>query len=301
MRLALGHAGAMRNRLIPLAAMLLALMPMGARAEPLHPALWKVTRGPTTIWLFGTIHMLPKGADWLNGAVASAVDGSGELATEIDDPDGTATRAALAAHGALKPGESLSAMLPPRERVRLARRLASFGQPADRFEHSRPWFAAVALSALPVLKRGFDPADGVEAGLNRRTAGRSIVRVGIETPEQQLGLFDTLPRRTQIRYLTSVIDHFPEIDHTIDAMVAAWGKGDAPALARLMNQDEGQDDPLLTRRLILDRNLGFARWIKGRLTQPGSVFVAVGAGHLAGRGSVQADLAAMGIKVERVQ
>lgn len=253
------------------------------------------------MYLFGTIHMLPKGADWLNGPVAAAVDASGELATEIDDPDGHATRAALAAHGTLGKDQRLATMLSLRDNARLARRLKAFGLPPDRFDHARPWYAAAALSALPVMRRGFDPEDGVEAGLTRRTAARPIVRVGIETPEAQLALLDGLPRRTQQQYLISVIARFDSIDRTIDAMVSAWGRGDVAALARLMNADEGQDDPLLVKRLILDRNRGFAAWVAARLTRPGVVFVAVGAGHLAGAGSVQDDLIRAGIRVDRVQ
>jgi uncharacterized protein YbaP (TraB family) len=42
-------------------------------------------------------------------------------------------------------------------------------------------------------------------------------------------------------------------------------------------------------------------WIKQRLTKPGKVFIAVGAGHLAGRGSVQEQLAKQGITATRVQ
>jgi uncharacterized protein YbaP (TraB family) len=41
--------------------------------------------------------------------------------------------------------------------------------------------------------------------------------------------------------------------------------------------------------------------VRERLHKPGTVFVAVGAGHLAGKGSVQAQLAAAGISAQRVQ
>ena len=85
------------------------------------------------------------------------------------------------------------------------------------------------------------------------------------------------------------------------ALIAAWGKGDAEALARLMIEDDAKDDPVLIDRLITQRNRRFAAWITARLQRPGTVFMAVGAGHLAGPGSVQDDLAKAGIAVERVQ
>jgi uncharacterized protein YbaP (TraB family) len=86
----------------------------------------------------------------------------------------------------------------------------------------------------------------------------------------------------------------------LDAMVAEWLEGDADSLARLMNDDMAGDEALM-EKLLWQRNRTWANWVEKRLDTPGTVFVAVGAGHLAGAKSVQADLAAKGIKVSRVQ
>ena len=282
---------------------LLLLAPELAQADPapLHPALWKVTRDHTTIWLFGTIHMLPPGTPWLDGPIAQAADSADEIATEIDDPDGSGSRAALVAHSALPAGEHLSALIAPDERKALAERFARFGLKPEMIDDRKPWFAAVMLSALPLMHKGFDPKQGVEAGLFTREAARKVPRVGIETPDEQLAILDGLPQASQLSYLKSVITDFDTIDSQIDAMIAAWGKGDAAALARLMIEDDAKDDPVLIDRLITQRNRRFAAWITARLQRPGTVFMAVGAGHLAGPGSVQDDLAKAGIAVERVQ
>ena len=83
------------------------------------------------------------------------------------------------------------------------------------------------------------------------------------------------------------------------AMVAAWQVGQADRLAQLLNEEE--DDPKLRKVLLTGRNKAWAKWLRARLKQPGTVFVAVGAGHLAGKGSVQDQLARRGIKASRVQ
>ena len=70
-------------------------------------------------------------------------------------------------------------------------------------------------------------------------------------------------------------------------------------LARLMNAQE--DDPALVEALLTGRNRKWAEWIGNRLEEPGTVFLAVGAGHLAGEGSVQDQLSANGIAAERLQ
>jgi uncharacterized protein YbaP (TraB family) len=64
--------------------------------------------------------------------------------------------------------------------------------------------------------------------------------------------------------------------------------------------DEGLDDPALRRVLLENRNRAWAEWIDGRLDTPGTVFMAVGMGHLVGPDSVQFFLKQRGIGSERV-
>ena len=112
-------------------------------------------------------------------------------------------------------------------------------------------------------------------------------------------MFDSLPPATQLRYLNEVVTDLPAARSQLGEMVEAWKRGDADELARLMNED--QDEPELMERLVTNRNKTWADWIKARLDKPGVVFVAVGAGHLAGAGSVQDQLRTRGIATSRVQ
>lgn len=284
-------------------ALVILIAPLAARADdqPARAALWRISTRGGTIWLFGTVHLLPRGTRWLSGAVERALDSADEVATEINDPDGKATRALLAARIALPDGGHVSALLDPARRDALGAILKRYGLPAERFDTQKPWFVAAAIATLPLIAKGFDPQSGVEAGIDAHLAGKAVHRIGIETPESQIALLDTLPQPVQLHYLTSVIDEFDTIDTRVGAIFAAWRDGDAARLAQLIREDDGKDDPLITRRLIDDRNRMFARWIAERARHRGTVFVAIGAGHLAGPGSVQARLAALHIRAVRVQ
>ena len=154
-----------------------------------------------------------------------------------------------------------------------------------------------------------------EVALLRRHAGEIAALIGAEAEILEFGagalrkvriLLDALdcprgytPIDISGAYLRDVVRHLPSVQRELRAMVRAWEAGDAAGLARLMNEDN--DDPHLREALLVDRNKAWARWIGARLARPGTVFVAVGAGHLAGSDSVQAQLAAMGIPAERVQ
>lgn len=286
-----------------LALVLVFALPAPARAgEPprvLHPALWKIADADTTIWLFGTIHLLRPGFDWLNGPLAQAVDGADEVVTEVLDPTGAETQAALIRRATLSRGETLRGLLDAGRRARLEAALAQAGMPPESLDPYKPWYAAVALTSLPLLRRGFSTQEGVEAAIGVRAEQHEHRRGALETVDEQLRLLDGLPRTTQLAYLDAVVADFDRIDAEVDAMFEAWGAGDPEKLAQLMNAQE--DDPALADVLLTARNRRWAAWIRQRLDQPGTVLVAVGAGHLAGPDSVQAMLAAGGIAAVRVQ
>ena len=71
-------------------------------------------------------------------------------------------------------------------------------------------------------------------------------------------------------------------------------------IAKSFNADLGEA-PELMDALLARRNANWANWVKGRLDKPGTVMVAVGAGHLAGDKSVVKMLEKQGLKVTRVQ
>lgn len=300
------------RRLAPFALLLSAAAPAQQQslpteqpvvAEPVaaevHPALWKVADADTTIYLFGTIHLLPEGLDWFRGPLAEAFARSDELVTEIPEVDAETSQAVLLKRGILPAGQSLRDQFDPRQRALFERTLASYELPLNAFDRFKPWYAAVVLATLPLQRKGYSLAHGVETDLAARNTALARPRIGLETLDYQLGLFDSFPATVQRRYLFEVIAALPDLDKDVTEMVAAWRVGDAAKLANLMNAEE--DDPAMIEALLTTRNRDWAKWIAARLTQPGTVFLAVGAGHLGGKGSVQDQLDRLGVKSERVQ
>jgi uncharacterized protein YbaP (TraB family) len=292
-------AAAQAGTAIPIEAVALAAPAPPAPTVSAHPALWRVRRGETTVYLFGTVHALPSGVHWFAGPVASAFEGSGELVTEIIEKSPEEMRQIVTAKALLPDGQSLRQQLPLGDRRAFERAMAGNGLSVAAFDRFRPWYAAVALSALPLIQSGYDASHGADAELAERAGKLGRAHVALETPEFQLGLFAAMPQATQLRYLHEVVHTMPTIQRELSDMVRAWESGNAPRLAQLMNSDS--DDPSLRDALLVRRNKAWARWIKTRLARPGTVFIAVGAGHLAGPDSLQAQLKALGIRSSRVQ
>ncbi|MDE2562540.1 MAG: TraB/GumN family protein [Sphingomonadales bacterium] len=265
----------------------------------LHPALWVAKDADTTIYLFGTMHVLKPGLDWFNGPVERALDSSDELVTEIVDPTGTATQAAVLARATLPRGETLRAMMGGEDRAAYEALMAKIHLPPAALDQYKPWYVAVVLSSLPLVQQGLDPKNGAEARLDSEMKDQGKPHDALETVDGQLGMFDSLPRAAQLAYLAEVVKDYDKVVPQIDELLKAWGQGDAAELAKNMNDE--MDDPRLMKTLLTDRNANWAKWIAHRMGQPGTVFVAVGAGHLAGKGSVQDQLKALGIATARVQ
>lgn len=263
------------------------------------PALWKVSDADTTIYLFGTIHLLPEGIVWYQGPVAKAFEESQQLVTEIPEVNEGETVALMMKHGTLPAGQSLRGLMTAEEKTKYEGAMTGLGLPPAAFDRYKPWFAAMALAILPLQRAGYSLENGIENQLDKRNKALGRPRIGLETLDFQLGIFNGFAPDVQKTYLFGVIDALPNITQEIEKMVGSWTAGDAEALALTLNSES--DDPALYEALLTGRNRNWAAWIDQRLDQPGTVFIAVGAGHLGGKGSVQDFLDSRGIKTARVQ
>jgi uncharacterized protein YbaP (TraB family) len=301
------------RRLIAAPAILLA-PPVGAQTAPVppaatttpvvvtkdaDPALWVVKDKDTTIYLFGTIHVLKPGLSWFDEAVKTAFDKSDALVLEMVQPDPESMKGLVMSKGFTASGPTLTEQLPEADRPVYLKALADMGVPAAAFDRAKPWLVATNLSLLPLMKGGYAPDSGPETVLAAAAKTESKPVLGLETPEQQIGYLADLPDPLQIKFLESTLKELPEAGKQMAEMVDAWSRGDPARLGDIMN-DGMKDTPELGKILLTDRNARWAQWIRNRLQTPGTVFIAVGAGHLAGKGSVQDQLQAMNIKATRV-
>ena len=281
-----------------LVALSLALAAPAAQAAP---ALWKVADADTTIYLFGTVHALPAGTTWYEGPVRQAFERSDTLVLEMVAPRTESELApTMMALGFSAGQPPLAERVAPPQRPRLATVLREAGLPAAALNAMETWLATMMLSMQQLKNFGLDPKLGVEQVLTAKAqTGRKPV-VGLETVAEQMGFFDTLPEADQRAFLSATLEHWPEMKAKMRDLVARWTAGDVAAIGVEMNEAM-RETPRLAKVLLADRNARWAGWIKSRMAQPGTVFVAVGAGHLAGADSVQASLARHGLTPERVE
>jgi uncharacterized protein YbaP (TraB family) len=273
-----------------------------AAASSAHPALWEVSDPDTTIYLFGTIHLLPDNYQWRTRTIDKALSKSQALVVEtiVDQKNPQALAAVLAQMGYSQGLPPLAMRINPAKRAELEAAIAKSGIPRPVFDRMETWAAAFTLLGVQFREVGLEGQNGVEETLRSAFAasGRPIGQ--LETNAQQLSFFDTLPQDAQRALLEGSIGAPQSMGKDFSEMLRGWAAGDVQSIAATFNRDLS-DSPALMDALLKRRNVNWSRWIEQRLAQPGTIFLAVGAGHLAGPDSVQALLERDGYRVKRLQ
>jgi uncharacterized protein YbaP (TraB family) len=267
-----------------------------------NPAIWVVRDADTTIYLFGTFHLLD-GRPWFNDEVRTAFDASDELVMEAILPDNPASVTPMIMRYAVDPNHRrLSDRLTRAQNAALGRALTAAGLPPTAFDSFEPWFASMTLAVLGAQRLGVSSGNGPETILTSAAHERHIPIGELEGLEWQIRLFDSMPEAQQLAQLRETLAQNDSLPAKLAPMLAAWSSGDVARLARLMEEDERDSrlDRMLHDMMFTTRNANWASWIRNRLARPGTVFIAVGAGHLAGRDSVIAVLRRHGIEAQRV-
>jgi uncharacterized protein YbaP (TraB family) len=253
-----------------------AVQPIAAlQPAPEHPALWVVNDNDTIIYLFGTFHALDGKSDWFEQAVKTAFSASDQLMLETLVPE-----------PAKMPAPAPARPLPqqPGAVVTLA-----------------PSASSLLASSRTVMTagnaRGMSTRLGADAVLRKAAEQTGKTVSGLESFQFQLNMFSSLhdapaaaaPDPQSMKALSLMLSQ----------LEAAWNRGDLDSFAPLLMQMRAQS-PQTYQTMFVERNARWAHWIADRLKTPGTVFVAVGAGHLSGPDSVQSQLAAIGVKSARI-
>jgi uncharacterized protein YbaP (TraB family) len=244
-----------------------------------EPAVFVVRDADTTVYLFGTFHALDANAEWFHDQVRGAFESSDELVLETLIPEGPP-----------KPG-TLGAAPPQPLRMPVAT--------------SASFLATTRMAINAGKSQGMRVGNGADMVLRRIAEAEGKPVEGLETLESQLNMFNRLPSAGPPRTahagdpVGGNASSMESLSKSMAEMQAAWKRGDQSVFVRMLGQIE-RASPDTYRMMFTERNAHFAQWIAERMKQPGIVFVAIGAGHLAGKDSVLVRLAERGIESQRI-
>jgi uncharacterized protein YbaP (TraB family) len=261
------------------------------------PGLWVVRSSTATVYLFGTVHMLPARANWHTPMVDRALASSQEIWTEADTGSLPYLVRLIQRYG-VSSHNTMSKVLPKRYRARYDMEMNSAGLNVDQYGHVKPWLATLLLDggAMHRSHIGY----GVETELLAYARKHHKATPTFETADEQFAILSDLPLASQARALELQIEGYPSANGQMNSLVRAWLAGDDVTLDRLSNQPLAQSDERYFDDVIVRRNENFAQTIAMRLQSSGTAFVAIGAAHLCGKDSIQYFLRNYGLTAERI-
>lgn len=256
-------------------AMPIARAPAFIPAPDARPALWVVNDEDTIIYLFGTFHALDGRSAWFNDEVETAFVASDQLVLE------TLVPAPAAPAGPASP--------PPMLRL----------QPVGPFAGSATFLSTSRAVMSAGRSQGMSTDRGADSVLRAAAEQSGKPVEGLESFDFQLRMFSRMPGASAPGHPAQAARTKAALAALLADLQAAWNRGDVDRFAPMLEQMEA-GSPETYRQLFPDRNARWAQWIARRLQQPGTVFIAVGAGHLAGKDSVQQKLAELRIRSQRI-
>ena len=270
------------------------------------PALWSISDEDSTVYLFGTVHILPPELEWRTDALEAAFEDAETVYFEVDalSQESQAEMQALIPQlGLNAPGVTLSSMISEDARGHVATIAERIGAPADAFmaqlDPLQPWLASLQMAVLQMQAAGYQAGSGAEAALSADAEAAGKAKGYFETVEQQLRFLSDSPMEVQVADFEVGVEQMVEEPQILTELVQAWAVGDMDHIDRLINDDMRETSPELYERVIAQRNRNWIPQITAALDGSEDAFVAVGAGHMPGSEGIIALLEAEGLEVAR--
>jgi uncharacterized protein YbaP (TraB family) len=286
-----------------LASLVIAALPVAAqsgRGAFAQGHLWRIAKaGVGDSYAFGTIHVADPRVAAVPRQIEDALGRSRTLAMEL--PPVEVVDAQVFELEQLEDGGRLEPLVGGDAWKVLEPVLVAGGTPREVAARLKPW------AALMKLDWGGARSDvrSLDENLLSAARMRRMQLVSLESIEEQIAAFDTIPMASQVALLRHALAHRDTLAAGTEWTIEAWLAGDLAALARIPQRVGAQYPGMaphyaeLTRHIIEDRTVVMHH----RLFMPlrgGLVFVAVGASHLYGERGLLALLRRDGYRVTRV-
>ena len=262
-------------------ALLLASTDIFAGEDPV--SMWLIEGEHNRVYLLGSVHLLRESDHPLPQAIDVAYQDAEALVMELDmdDIDPLALQAETNRLGLLHDQRTLRDLLGAEAWDRAAAIAEKMQIPLDLLTKTEPWFAAITVEQVMLLRVGFNPAYGVEMYLAAKAGADSKPITGLETVAEQLAILDGLPLDAQRDLLLQTLSDSENLQADMDLLIDAWRRGDSRVLEDQMLTDM-QKNSELYEAIVAGRNRAWTEEIRALLDDETDYLVIVGALHLIG-------------------
>ncbi len=265
-------------------------------------SVWRAEMDGEVVYLGGTCHMLRASDFPLPDEFDQAYAAADTLYFETDLAEmmAPAMQMRLLELGMLADGSSLADSLNEEAMQALTQHCAAKGLPLAAFSKMKPWMVAVTLTVLEWQQHGA-VQDGVDAHFHAQAVAEGKPAHGLESIDEHLNFIASMGAGQESEMVLSMLQDLETMPQMVDALIAAWRKGDVATLDRDMIGDMREEFPEVYASLVSGRNEAWLPQILAMFEQPGVEYVLVGVGHFGGDDGLLALLRAKGVKIEPVE
>jgi len=264
--------------------------------------LWKVQSKTNTVYVLGSIHYLKQEMYPLDEKIEKAFDQSNILGVEANvDGLGKMDVQKLVESAFYSGDETLEKHLSPEAFELVKKQLAEMGASPEAAQKYRPWFLALSLASIEIVKLGYDPNYGIDRYfLSKATEKKKIVE--LESLEYQINLFSALSEKDQELFLLYTLKDINVLEQELDKLIKAWTTGDDKGIESIITKSVKEDKRLMPvhEKFVLERNRKMVSKIEEYLKEKETFFVVVGAGHLVGNQGIIELLKGKGFLLEQL-
>jgi len=289
--------------LLALAAAFTVFVP-AARAENARvaakPLMWVIKDADSTIYLFGSIHVMRDDIYWLTPELRQKFESADSLWLEIPNLDDSMAMIQTVQKYSANPANNMTEGLSDAEVERINQLAAPYGGSAKQLMGVRKWAVGLFLTTQKIASLGYNPRTGVDVTLlnGARYFGKDVQ--GLETMDEQMQALVPANDAEDIKALRETLSYIDGLPADLPPLVKAWVEGDEAALTRLLDSKMKAKDPAGYQRVVINRNAAWEPKIEAILAGKGTTFIAVGTAHLVGPDSVIAMLKARGIVAQKI-
>lgn len=272
-----------------------------ANSAHAQSSVWQISKGNDSLFIGGTVHILPKAEMPLPAEFALAYEQADTIIFEAPVPDPADTNAQMQMLGALSytNNETLSQKLEPEVKVSLENKLGEFGANLAKLDGFRPAMVSIVLMSMELQKQNL-MGEGVDAYFTKKATKDNKTKNYLETMEFQLALFKTMGQGNENDFIKRNLAEMNNYGEMFKGLLTAWREGDTDTLNKVALEEMQQNDPNSYKQLIADRNNDWLPKVEAMFNNDKSEFVLVGVAHLAGEDSLLTLLESKGYRVSLV-
>jgi uncharacterized protein YbaP (TraB family) len=280
----------------------LLILPQDSLSQPKKSFLWKVQLKTNTVFVLGSIHYLKKGVYPLNEKIEKAFDQADILVVEANINDtGKVDTQKLVESALYLDDETLEKHVSAQTYGLVKKELERLGVPLELIGKQKPWFLALTLASLEIVKLGFDPNYGIDRYFLSKAEGKKKI-LEMESFDYQINLFCQLTEKEQELLLLYTLKDIKVLEQELDKLIQAWTSGDTKEMESIITKSVSEDKRLspIYDKFIYERNKNMASKIEDYLKTKETYFVIVGAGHLVGNQGIIEILKGKGFVFEQL-